>query len=42
MGWVSQKGFRELRGTAALYGRTVQESYTFEDRLRLSLYEEMS
>lgn len=42
IGCVRQKGICELWRVVALHRGTLQEPHTFEDRLRLSLHEEMS
>lgn len=42
IGCVRQKGICELWRAVALYRGTLQEPYASEDRLRLSLHEEMS
>ena len=42
IGCVRQKGICELWRAVALHRGTVQEPHAFEDRLRLSLHEEMS
>ena len=42
IGCVQQKGICELWRAVALHRGTLQEPHAFEDRLRLSLHEEMS
>ena len=42
IGRVQQKGICELWRAVALHRGALQEPHAFEDRLRLSLHEEMS